>query len=128
MASHPPSIEIFEGVSEDLSDVRFRRNRSTGANTVLMVFKKLRSIERLQSFTKQSANLVRLRDEEGEIAVTPNATRLMYGGPEGDEIKQLEIEFEIDQDEHRERFQRFMERYAAANGMAYGEPDPSQGS
>jgi photosystem II Psb28-2 protein len=33
----------------------------------------------------------------------------------------LECKFEIEQESHWERFVRFMNRYAEANGMEYGE-------
>lgn len=115
-----PTIEFFDGIPEELSDVSFRRDRSTGDEIVLMKFQMLRSIEKFQSFTKSSSNVVRLKDEEGDITIAPSATRLVFGGPEGDEIKRVEVEFEIHQNEHLERFMRFMDRYAQANGMAYG--------
>ncbi|HEY9661864.1 MAG TPA: photosystem II reaction center protein Psb28, partial [Allocoleopsis sp.] len=43
MADPTPSIEFFEGVPEELSDVSLRRNRSTGVRTVLMTFVTLKS-------------------------------------------------------------------------------------
>ena len=44
-----------------------------------------------------------------------------FGGPEGDELVQVECILDIDREDHWERFMRFMHRYAEANGMAYGE-------
>jgi len=94
-----PTIEFFVGLSEELSGVSLRKNKSTGIRNVLMTFKTLKAIERFQSFTTRTYGDLRLTDE-------------------GDEIQRVECGFEIT-DEHWERFMRFMNRYAAANGMGY---------
>lgn len=118
-----PTIEFFEGVPEDLSTVQFKRDRSTGVQKILMAFAKIRSLDRFQSFTNSSTNVVRLTDEEGVIAITPSATRIAFGGPEGDDVKGIEVEFEVDRPEHLDRFRRFMDRYAAENAMAFNDRD-----
>ncbi|MFN7319348.1 MAG: photosystem II reaction center protein Psb28, partial [bacterium] len=46
-----PTIEFFVGLSEELSGVSLRKNKSTGIRNVLMTFKTLKAIERFQSFT-----------------------------------------------------------------------------
>ncbi len=122
MVTPVPSIQFFEGISEELDDVSLRRNRSTGVRTVLMTFRALRSIERFQSYTNRFAKALLLIDSEGNISVTPSSTRFIFGGPEGDDLQKVECAFEIERDEHWERFMRFMQRYAEANGMEYGEP------
>ncbi len=120
MTSQIPCIQFFDGLSEDLDGVSLRRNRA-GLRIVVMTFRQLKSIERFNSFRNQFANAMRLIDAEGEIQVTPASVKFIFGGPEGDDFERLECRFEIDQDDHWERFTRFMDRYAAANGMAYGE-------
>jgi len=45
-----PTIEFFVGLSEELSGVSLRKNKSTGIRNVLMTFKTLKAIERFQSF------------------------------------------------------------------------------
>lgn len=121
MASTTPSIQFFAGVSEELSNVSLRGNPSSGKRIVLMTFNQLNALEKFNSFTKQSLNSMLLTDEEGEISVTPASTQFRFGGAEGDELQRVECKFEIEQDDHWERFMRFMHRYADANGMAYGE-------
>ena len=113
-----PTIEFFVGLSEELSGVSLRKNKSTGIRNVLMTFKTLKAIERFQSFTTRTYGDLRLTDEEGVIIVIPNSTKFIFGGDEGDEIQRVECGFEIT-DEYWERFMRFMNRYAAANGMGY---------
>jgi photosystem II Psb28-2 protein len=121
MAGLVPAIEFFEGIPEELSDVSLRRNRSTGVRTVLLTFKTLKSIERFRSYTNRFANALRLTDEEGRINIEPSSVQFRFGGPEGDDLQRVECKFEIDREDHWQRFMRFMHRYAEANGMVYGE-------
>jgi photosystem II Psb28-2 protein len=121
MSAPSPSIQFFEGVSETLSDVSLRRNRTSGIRSVLLVFQELKSLERFRSYTKRFTNSIRLTDEEGEINVEPSSVQFIFGGPEGDDLKRVECKFEIEREDHWERFMRFMHRYAEANGMIYGE-------
>ena len=93
----------------------------------MMTFKQLKAIERFNSFTKRSSNSMRLIDNEGVINVEPNSVKFIFSGPEGDELERVECKFEIDREAHWERFMRFMQRYAEANGMEYGENSSSKG-
>ncbi|MGJ3250234.1 MAG: photosystem II reaction center protein Psb28 [Elainellaceae cyanobacterium] len=121
MMSPSPSIQFFEGISEELSNVSLRKGATPGAKQVLMSFDDLESIKRFQSYTKRFANGMRLIDEEGQISIEPSSVQFVFGGPEGDDLKRVECKFEIDRDDHWQRFMRFMHRYAEANGMVYGE-------
>ena len=120
MSSAIPSIEFFRGVSEDLSGVSLRRNKRTGVLNILMVFESLNALEKFNSFTKGSARNLCLIDSEGEILVSPDSVKVIFGGDEGNELKRVECKFEIQSDSHWERFNRFMERYAKANDMEFG--------
>ncbi|RAM52996.1 MAG: photosystem II reaction center protein Psb28 [Hapalosiphonaceae cyanobacterium JJU2] len=120
MASTIPTIQFFNGVYEELGNVSLRRGRS-GKRIVLMIFNQLKALEGFNSFTKQPLNSMLLSDEEGEIKITPSSVQFIFGGAEGDELHRVECKLEIEQDDHWERFLRFMHRYAEANGMAYGE-------
>ena len=121
MTSTTPSIQFFAGIFEELSNVSLRREVRTGKRIVLMIFNQLEALAGFNSFTKPSLNSMLLTDEEGEINITPSSTRFIFGGDEGDELQRVECKFEIEQDEHWERFMRFMHRYAEANGMEYGD-------
>ncbi|MBD2089857.1 photosystem II reaction center protein Psb28 [Microcoleus sp. FACHB-1515] len=116
-----PSIEFFEGLPEDLSGVSLRRNRATGMRIVLFTFERLRAIDRFNSYTKRFANALKLTDSEGAISIEPSSVQFIFGGDEGDELKRVECKLEIDREDHWERLMRFMQRYAEANGMEYGE-------
>jgi photosystem II Psb28-2 protein len=121
MSSSTPSIQFFVGLSEELENVSLRRKKETGDRCVMMIFKTLKAIEKFQSFTKQSYGDMRLIDSEGEISVEPSSLKFIFAGDEGDEIQHVECGFEIAKEDHWERFMRFMQRYAEANGMGYSE-------
>jgi photosystem II Psb28-2 protein len=116
-----PSIEFFVGLSEILSNVKLKQNKRTKVFTVVMFFEKLKAIEKFQSFTNRTYGDLRLIDEEGTISVIPSDTKFIFGGDEGDELKQVQCSFEIEQSEHWERFMRFMERYATENEMEFNK-------
>ncbi|MFE1747253.1 photosystem II reaction center protein Psb28 [Coleofasciculus sp. H7-2] len=119
MTSNTPLIQFFEGIPEEISNVSLRRNRSSGVRSVLMTFKELKAIEKFNSFKNKFSNALRLTDEEGEISVEPSSVKFVFSGPEGDNFQRLDCEFEIQREDHWERFMRFMNRYAEVNGMAY---------
>ncbi|HEY9709690.1 MAG TPA: photosystem II reaction center protein Psb28, partial [Oculatellaceae cyanobacterium] len=110
---------------EELSNVSLRRNRNSGVRTVLMTFDTIKALEKFNSFTKRFSNSMLLTDEEGSISVEPSSVQFLFGGPEGDQLNRMECQFEIDQEDHWERFMRFMNRYADANGMGYSETQKS---
>ncbi|HLO87270.1 MAG TPA: photosystem II reaction center protein Psb28 [Nostocaceae cyanobacterium] len=114
-----PSIQFFAGVFEELSNVSLRQDKITGKRLVVLMFEQLQALAGLNSFTKNSFNSLLLTDEEGEIRVTPSSTQFIFGGAEGDELKRVECKFEVETEEHLDRFMRFMHRYAEANGMEY---------
>ena len=77
-----------------------------------MTFETLKAIEILNSFTGRSHGNLLLLDTEGEINVEISQLKFIYGGFEGDELQRVECSFEIDNDDHWQRFMRFMNRYA----------------
>ena len=120
-----PSIEFFVGISEELSNVSLRRNKSTGVRNVLMTFDSLNALDKFNSFRKEFRGNLRLVDEEGEITVEPSTLKFIFGGDEGEDLQRVECGFELGQESHWERFMRFMERYAEANGMGYSDKQKS---
>ena len=123
MISQIPCIQIFKDIPEEISGVSLRRDPSTGTHVVVMRFEALASIEHFLSFRKSSRNALHLIDTEGDILITPSGVKMFYGDLEGEDLIGVECKIEIDQEEHWERFMRFMHRYAEANGLAYGETE-----
>jgi len=126
MSADSPTIEFFEGVPEELSDVRLRREKRTGLRNVLMTFDRLNALDGFQSFTKEFNKSLRFTDSEGVLTVEPDSLKFVFGGDEGDELRGVQCTFAIARDDHWERFMRFMHRYADANGMAYADKEPQQ--
>jgi len=126
MSDIAPSIEFFVGIQEDLSNVSLRRNQSTGVRSVLMIFNSLKALDKLKSFTERSRGNLRLADSEGEITVIPSSIKFIYGGEEGEDLQRVECSFELEQEDHWERFMRFMNRYAEANNMGYSDKPTSR--
>jgi photosystem II Psb28-2 protein len=128
MSEPTPTIEFFEGIFEELSGVSLRRNRMTGIRIVVMRFQTLKAIERLQSFTQRFTNAMILTDTEGRISIAPSAVEFVFGGGDGDDLQRVDFKLEIDRDDHWERLQRFMDRYAEAHDLVYGEPSTHEPS
>ena len=126
MASQIPVVQFYEGIPEEISNISLRRDRATGTRRIVLFFERMEAIERFKSFRSQFSKALKLIDEEGEIAIEPLGIRFIFGGPEGDDLKQVECTLEVDRDDHWERLMRFLHRYAEANGMAYGEPEKRQ--
>ena len=128
MTAQIPSIQFFEGIYEELSNVSLRRNRNSGIRNVLMSFKSLKALEKFNSFTKKFSKSLMLIDEEGTISVEPSSVKFIFSGDEGDDLERVDCQFEIEREDHWERFMRFMNRYAESNGMAYGETGKPTGN
>jgi photosystem II Psb28-2 protein len=124
MTSISPSIEFFAGIPEELSDVRLRRDRLTGEQSVKMTFVNIKAVQGVNSFTKKSFNDIRLVDSEGTISIAPKSSKLFWKNKGDDqELAKIEIVFDIGLAEHWDRFMRFMQRYAEANGMEFAASD-----
>lgn len=125
MNSITPSIEFFAGIPEELSDVRLRRDRNTGENSVKMTFVNIKAVQGTNSFAKASFNDIRLVDSEGVISIEPKSSKLFWKDKGDDEeLAKIEIVFDVSSTEHWDRFMRFMERYSAANGWEFtSNPD-----
>jgi photosystem II Psb28-2 protein len=119
MEDPAPRIEFFTDLPEELSNVSLRRHPQTGVRSVLLTFNSLQAIEKFQSFTKQFKGQLSFIDTEGTLSVEPSSVKFIFGGDDGDDLKGVQCGFELIEEEHWERFMRFMKRYAAANGMDY---------
>ncbi|WP_036532623.1 photosystem II reaction center protein Psb28 [Neosynechococcus sphagnicola] len=123
MSDPIPTVQFFEGIPEHISNVSLRRDKNSGMRVVVMTFEDLQSLTRFNSFTKKFSQALILADAEGQMELQPASVKFIFGGDDGDDLQRMECKLEIDQDQHWDRFMRFMHRYAEANGMAYGEPE-----
>ncbi|HEY9736723.1 MAG TPA: photosystem II reaction center protein Psb28 [Trichocoleus sp.] len=126
MTTQTPIVQFYEGIPEAISNISLRRDKSTGVRRIVLFFERMEAIEQFKSFRSRFSKALKLTDEEGVITIEPLGIRFIFGGPEGDDLKQVECTLEIDRDDHWERLMRFLHRYAEANGMAYGEREKGQ--
>jgi len=117
-----PCVQIFKDIPEKVNSVSLGRDLSTGTYVAVMRFQTLPSLAHFRCFERRSGNTLHLIDTEGEILLEP-FIKMLYGGPEGEDIRSVECKLEIDQDAHWERLIRFMHRYAEANGLAFRETE-----
>lgn len=122
MTAPVPCVQVFRDVSEKMSSVSLRQDLSTGTHVAVMRFQNLASLAHFRCLRRYSSNTLHLIDTEGEIRIEP-AIKMLYGGPEGEDLKSVECKIEIAQNHHWERFMRFIYRYAEANVMAFEEAE-----
>ena len=66
MSESIPTVQFFEGIPEEISDVRLRQEKSTGIRSVLMIFEQLEALERFNSFRQRFSKALNLTDSEGD--------------------------------------------------------------
>lgn len=122
MTTQTPTVQFYEGIYEAISNASLRQDRSTGVKRLVLFFDRLEAVEEFNNFRSRFSKALKLTDEEGVITIEPTGIKFLFGGPEGDDLKQVECTLEVDREDHWERLMRFMHRYADANGLAYGQP------
>ena len=118
-ASGSASIQFFRGIDEPVvPDIRLTRSRDGRTGQATFVFEQPQA---LAPETLGDIGGMWMVDEEGEMV-----TRFVNGKPSALEATytwKTEVDFE--------RFMRFAQRYAAANGLGYSQnqaSDPSDAS
>ena len=127
MTAPIPCVQLFRDVPEKVNSVTLKRDLSTGTYVAVMRFQTLASLAHFRCFGRRSAKALHLIDTEGEILIEP-FIKMLYGGPEGEDIRGIECKLEIDQDTLWERLMRFVHRYADANGLTFRETDSDRHS
>lgn len=110
------SVQFIEGLDEEISGVSLRKQKNTNTQIVVLSFQRLQAAEGLRSYRSRVTHLW-LRDEEGEIKVSPSGIKFFYVGD--DDLSKVECSFEVDSEEVFERVMRFLHRYAEENGFEY---------
>ena len=121
-----PCVQIFEDLPEKVSSVSLNQDPTTGTQVAVMRFQSLASLAHFLGWRKCAAHALHLRDAEGDIWVQPTSIKMVYDGPEGNDLRSVECQLEVKQTDHRERLLRFLQRYAAAHGLSCGDPDTEQ--
>lgn len=92
MTTQTPCVQIFEDVPEAISSVSLRRDLARGTHIALMRFQALASLDHFLSYRKSSVNSLHL--------IEPSSIKMLYGEPEGEDLKDVECELEIARDDH----------------------------
>lgn len=118
-----PCVQIFEDLPEKVSSVSLHHDPANGTQVAVMRFQSLASLAHFLGWRKCADQALHLIDAEGDIWVQPTRIKLIYDGPEGNDLRSVECELEVNQESHRERFLRFLQRYAAAHGLTCRDPE-----
>ncbi|MGB3404299.1 MAG: photosystem II reaction center protein Psb28 [Microcoleaceae cyanobacterium] len=110
------SVQFIEGLDEEISGISLRKKQDADIKIIVLFFEKLQAMERLRAFRNQITNLW-LKDDEGQIKVTPSGIKFFYAGD--DDIEKIECSFEVESEELLERVMRFLHRYADDHGFEY---------
>jgi photosystem II Psb28-2 protein len=112
------TVQFIEGLDEELSNISLRKRRDTGVKIVVLFFDQVKAIENVRSFTNK-IDIMWLRDEEGDIQVTPKGIKFKFGEDEENPMAEAECSFEVSSDEEWERVMRFLHRYAEDHGFEF---------
>ncbi|WP_019499970.1 photosystem II reaction center protein Psb28 [Pseudanabaena sp. PCC 6802] len=112
------SVQFIDGLNEEISSISLRKRRSSNAKIVVLFFNRLAALEKGRSFTN-NIEMVLLRDEEGDIQVSPRSMKFKF---DDDELVQAECSFEVDSDGEWDRVMRFFHRYAEDHNLEFSTP------
>ncbi|MGL5065230.1 MAG: photosystem II reaction center protein Psb28 [Microcoleus sp.] len=107
-------IQFSRGIDEEVvPDVRLTRSKSGNQGTATFVFENPKA---LSSSSTEDITGMYMIDEEGELVTREVKAKFINGQPAG-----LEALYLMKTTEEWDRFMRFMERYAQANGLGFSK-------
>ncbi|MCU0541996.1 MAG: photosystem II reaction center protein Psb28 [Oscillatoriaceae cyanobacterium Prado104] len=107
-------IQFSRGIDEEaVADVRLTRSKSGNQGTATFIFENPKALS--SSSTEEITGMYMI-DEEGELVTREVKAKFINGQPAG-----LEALYLMRTAEEWERFMRFMERYAQANGLGFSK-------
>jgi len=105
------TIQFVPGIDEEANGIKIRASRNTARKTAIFSFKSPKARK-----TTIKIERMRLTDDEGSFDITDIRSQFLNG-----EFSGVECIYEMLTDMEFQRFMRFMERYAAATGMEFGQ-------
>ncbi len=107
-------IQFFQGIDEEVvPDVRLTRSKDGSTGQAIFYFEGPKA---LVGEEKQDITGLYLIDEEGELVSRDVYAKFINGQPAG-----IEATYQMRSEEEWERFMRFMNRYAEANGLGFSK-------
>ncbi|WP_413164139.1 photosystem II reaction center protein Psb28 [Capilliphycus salinus ALCB114379] len=108
------TIQFARGVDEEkIPDVRLTRSRDKSQGTATFYFDNPDALSK--EFSDEITGMY-LIDEEGELLTREVKAKFVNGKPEA-----IEAVYLMKSEEEWERFMRFMNRYAQANGLEFSK-------
>ncbi|AFY73137.1 photosystem II reaction center protein Psb28 [Synechococcus sp. PCC 7502] len=108
-------IQLTRGIDEDVSDVRLTRAKDGSNGTATFIFKDPKCTNEANKALTDITGMF-MTDEEGELVTRNVNAKFINGKPAG-----IEAVYIIDSPQAWDRFMRFMNRYAEANGMGFNK-------
>jgi photosystem II protein len=108
------TIQLARGVNEEASDVRLTRSKDGSISTATFIFNEPACMEEGQINNEVTGMF--MIDEEGELVTRTVNAKFINGKPAG-----IEAIYKMRGENEWERFMRFMNRYAEANGMDFSK-------
>jgi photosystem II protein len=105
-------IQLSRGIDEEASDVRITRSKDGDTSVAVFIFAEPRCMTGESAATNEILGMYMI-DEEGEL-VTRNVNAKFINGKSAG----IEATYKISGEGDWQRFLRFMNRYAEANGMS----------
>ena len=112
-------ISFYDGLYEpDVPDVKLTRSKDGENGVATFNFDKpsFFNCEREEDVPQGAITAMTMEDEEGEISTANVSARFVEGKPVG-----LLVRHEMRTPGEWDRFMRFMERYAEANGLGFAK-------
>jgi len=109
-------IQFIRGINEEVvPDVRLTRSRDGSNGRAIFIFDNPKT---LAASADQEITGMYLIDEEGELMTRDVKGKFVNGQPSG-----IEAYYVMTSENDWERFMRFMNRYAEANGLGFTKAD-----
>jgi len=109
------TIQLTRGIDEEVSDVRMSRAKDGTNGTATFIFKEPKCTNEENKALTDITGMF-MSDDEGELVTRNVNAKFINGKPAG-----IEAIYIINSPQEWERFMRFMNRYAEANGMGFNK-------
>lgn len=110
------TIQLARGMDEEASDVRLTRSKDGTTSTATFIFKEPKCMGDDNGSGGGDITGMFMIDEEGELVTRNVNAKFVNGKPAG-----IEAVYKMDGEDQWNRFMRFMNRYAEANGMGFNK-------
>jgi len=108
-------IQLTRGIDEEASDVKMTRAKDGSNGTATFIFKEPKCTNEENQVLTDITGMF-MTDDEGELVTRNVNAKFINGKPAG-----IEAIYIINSPQEWERFMRFMNRYAEANGMDFNK-------